>query len=67
MSAEKKIIVQQLIVSDPEFLQALKIELTLKKQLATFKQPLPLTVMDRVYANITQQRVTAIYEQFLNY
>ncbi len=66
LTGEKKEIVQQLVINDPEFLKALKIELTLKKQLETLKQPLSLQVRDRLYANITQERITVVYEQVVN-
>lgn len=56
LSTEEKYQVYQLILENPEFMQILKNELTLKARLEALTQPIPKSLKSRVYNNITCQQ-----------
>ncbi|NLJ73849.1 MAG: hypothetical protein GX331_02525 [Firmicutes bacterium] len=56
LSTEEKLIVHQLIMESPEFLQILKNELELHKQMKSLKQPIPMNLERQVFINITTKQ-----------
>ena len=69
LSAEERELALHLVSQDPEFLEALKMELELKQRLAHLKRAMPEEAKERVYAAITGSRsqvlVTAVLKTVL--
>lgn len=53
LSAKERRRVQGLVLHNPEFLEVLKLELSLKNNAAPLKQRIPDSLKKRVYSNIT--------------
>ncbi len=66
LSDEDKKTVQQLIISDGDFLKILKEEIGIQKELQKLKQTLPPSIMQRVYGNITTNPLDSLYNQVLD-
>ena len=60
LSDEEKHMAQELIMNNPAFLEALKLELALAKNAALLKQPISDSRKKRVYSNITVSTSVAL-------
>ena len=63
LSPEERALALRLAASEPAFLEALQLELALKKELTKLKTPIPEGVKLRVYAKIRGTMGQALIEQ----
>lgn len=65
LSPEERALALRLAASEPAFLEALQLELALKKELTKLKTPIPEGVKLRVYAKIRGTMGQALYRAVL--